>query len=429
MKNLLRVIALIIIACMSIALLSCSSAIGTMLGGGDGVGYLPERPNSSDEIDDEDSEKDEENNKVSLPAGMLTAGAWNDNENYQMWINLFTQADLENDLEEGKFYTYSAEKSWGFNSLNRVKVNVSFAGAPVAGAIVMAFDEEDNVLFQAVSDAQGNAYLFVNEDSGRIYVESGESTASAVFDKENRDISLELDGCADKLNVLEIMFVVDVTGSMGDEIKFLQVELADVIKKITEFDPNTIIKLAFLFYRDKDDKVPFDYDEFMDVSNPIGLELRQAELDKQHASGGGDYEEAVDEALDMAVNAQWSTGATTKLIFHILDAPAHSGEKYETKFNEAVVTAAAKGIRICPILCSGAAEVTEYTMRQAAIYTGGTFVFITDDSGIGDSHHDPSLPNVTVELLNSLIVRLVKGYHTGEFDNPVFWKDDPFLAK
>jgi len=90
--------------------------------------------------------------------------------------------------------------------------------------------------------------------------------------------------------------------------------------------------------------------------------------------------------------------------------------------------AAEKGIRICPIICSGAAEVTEYTMREAAIYTGGTFIFVTDDSGIGGSHHDPELPNVTVELLNSLMVRLVNGYHTGSFEPAVFWKEDPNLA-
>lgn len=67
-------------------------------------------------------------------------------------------------------------------------------------------------------------------------------------------------------------------------------------------------------------------------------------------------------------------------------------------------------------------------MREAAIYTGGTFIFITDDSGIGGSHHDPELPNATVELLNSLMVRLANGYHTGVFTEPVYWKDDPGLS-
>ena len=129
----------------------------------------------------------------------------------------------------------------------------------------------------------------------------------------------------------------------------------------------------------------------------------------------------------MAIGKQWSTGATTKLIFHVLDAPAHSGTSHEMKFNSAILSAAEKGIRISPIICSGAAELTEYTMRQAAIYTGGTFIFVTDDSGIGNEHHDPGLPNATVELLNSMLVRLVKGYHTGQFDAPVYWKDDPAL--
>ena len=429
MKTLLKIIAILLIIGMSVGLLSCSAAFGSMMGDGVRVDYSPMEPEPEEPDDEtgEDEENKEENNVV-LPSGMITAGAWNDNANYEMWISLFSQADKENDLEEGKFFIYSADKGWGFNSLKRVKVNVSFEGSPVAGATVVAYDEDENVTFSAVSDAQGNAYLFVRDDNGSVIVESGEASASATFDRENRELSVELDGCGEKLNVIEIMLVVDVTGSMGDEISFLKAELADVINKIAAYDENTVIKLAFLFYRDIDDKVPFDYDEFMNVSDSIGLALRQAELDKQYASGGGDYEEAVDEALEMAVNAQWSTGATTKLIFHFLDAPAHSGKQYEERFNNAVMTAAQKGIRICPVLCSGAAEVTEYTMRQAAVYTGGTFIFVTDDSGIGNSHYDPNLPNVTVELLNSMLVRLVKGYHTGEFDEPIFWKDDPALA-
>ena len=223
------------------------------------------------------------------------------------------------------------------------------------------------------------------------------------------------------------MFVVDVTGSMGDEISFLKAELANVINQIAANDSDTVIKLALLFYRDKEDKVPFDYYDFVDVTTPEGLAKQQEALNDQHAMGGGDYPEAVDEALEMAVNKQWSTGATTKLIYHVLDAPAHQGEKYAKKLVNATKSAAEKGIRICPIICSGAAESTEYTMREVAIYTGGTFIYVTDDSGIGGSHHDPNLPNATIELLNSMLVRLTKGYHTGEFDPAIYWKEDPNL--
>ena len=220
------------------------------------------------------------------------------------------------------------------------------------------------------------------------------------------------------------MLVVDVTGSMGDEIYFLKAELADVINRISENNSDTVIKLAMLFYRDTYDSVPFDYYDFEEVTTPSGLAKQQAALNSQYATGGGDYPEAVDEALLMAVNQQWSTGASTKIIFHVLDAPAHEGTKYAERFVSATKIAAEKGIRICPIICSGAADSTEYTMREAAIYTGGTFIFVTDDSGIGGSHHDPGLPNVTIELLNSLMVRLVNGYHTGSFSEPIFWKQD-----
>jgi hypothetical protein len=279
-----------------------------------------------------------------------------------------------------------------------------------------------------VSDAEGNAYLFTNYDEGFIGVTSGESSTVVEFTSEEREIAVTLDTYAEKHNVIEVMFVVDVTGSMGDELNFLKVELEDIINKIAANDANTVIRLSLLFYRDKEDRVPFKFCDFVEITDKTGLEKTIDQLSSQRASGGGDYEEAVDEALEMAVGAQWSTGATTKLIFHVLDAPAHSGGKYEERFYNAVVTAAEKGIRICPILCSGAAQVTEYTMRQAAIYTGGTFIFVTDDSGIGGSHHDPELPNVTVELLNTMLVRLIKGYHTGEFEDPIYWKLDPALG-
>ena len=182
-----------------------------------------------------------------------------------------------------------------------------------------------------------------------------------------------------------------------------------------------------LFYRDTDDDVPFDYYDFT-VTTPDGLAAQQAALNNQRASGGGDYPEAVDDALSIAVGKQWSTGATTKIIFHLLDAPAHGNDANKQKLTAATEKAAELGIRICPIICSGSDIEVEYTMREAAIYTGGTFIFVTDDSGIGNSHLDPDLPNATVELLNSLMVRLVKGYHTGEFEEPIYWKQDPNLA-
>lgn len=456
MKNTKRILFALVILAMMASMFSCSmSGFGGLMDGdygSGGGGYLggsslngssspgmdagasddssmapdAEMPDDAPEGDTDDGSTDEViPDQIVLPAGMITAGAWVDNDNYQAWLDLFSQGEETN----GKFYMYTnPTQSWGFNSLKRVKVTVKNGDNAVAGATVAASDDQGNALFTAVTDAQGNAYLFTDADNGTVTVTSGEGSAAAEFTKDSRELNVELGNNANKLNVIEIMLVVDVTGSMGDEIDFLKAELADVINRIAANDANTVIKLAMLFYRDTDDEVPFVYYDFTDVTTANGLATQQAALNNQRASGGGDYPEAVDEALDIAVNKQWSTGATTKIIFQVLDAPAHEGKQYANKLVNATKTAAEKGIRICPIICSGAAESTEYTMREAAIYTGGTFIFVTDDSGIGNSHHDPNLPNVTVELLNSLMVRLVKGYHTGTFDDPIYWKQDPNLG-
>lgn len=360
-----------------------------------------------------------------IPSGLMTAGAWSDNANYKLWKDLFSQGGETDD--DGKFFDCSTD-GWGFDSLNRVSVSVLSDGSPVAGARVVAYSVGGEEIFSAVSDASGMAYIFTSENEGCVRITSGSATSEVAFDAEHRELIAELETSADKINTIELMLVVDVTGSMGDEISFLKAELADVISKISENDKSTIIKLALLFYRDTDDKVPFDYYDFTDVTTEDGMEKMQKALDSQRADGGGDYPEAVDEALKQAVSKQWSTGNTTRIIFHVLDAPPHSGSQNKQTFHDAVLTAADKGIRICPVICSGSDIGTEYTMREAAIYTGGTFIFVTDDSGIGGEHHDPELPNVTVELLNSMLVRLTMGYHTGSFESPVYWRDDPALG-
>ena len=373
------------------------------------------------EIPDESAEDSTEKEPEKKPAGLITAGAWNDNDNYAAWLDLFMQGEETT----GKFYNRNQEDySWGFTSLNRIKVTVKNGENVVAGAKVTAKDEDGKLLFEGVSDANGVAYLFTDKDAGKIEITSGEGTAEAAFTAENRELKVDLETAESKKDIIELMFVVDVTGSMGDELSFLNNEIADVVNRVAAAYAEAQINLALLFYRDHIDKEVFKYYDFVDVTTEEGLKAQQQAIAAQKASGGGDYAEAVEEALAMAVEKQWSDGATTKIIFQILDAPPHSKLSNQTNMRAAVHAAAKKGIRVCPVLCSGADSLTEYVMRQAAIYTGGTFVFVTDDSGIGNAHHDPQLPNVTVEALNSLMVRLINGYHSGEFAEPIDWRQE-----
>jgi len=49
-------------------------------------------------------------------------------------------------------------------------------------------------------------------------------------------------------------------------------------------------------------------------------------------------------------------------------------------------------------------------MKFTAMLTNGTYVFITDDSGIGNPHLDPVVKDYEVEKLNDLLVRLITSY-------------------
>lgn len=386
------------------------SPSGSMIEGKEGI-------TPSEALPDDPGTASEPMEEVKVPdAHQLTAAAWNDNEHYLMWQDLFV-VNGQNKGAVGKFSGFSgAGNDWHMNSQNRVKVSVVCAGAPAAGASVCLMDGE-TVTFSAKTDANGIVYLFGTGTS--VSVTDGESTKTVTVDGQ-KELTVEVENIPGKENIIEIMYVIDVTGSMGDELSYLKSELENVVKRVVAENTGVRIRLSILCYRDDGDEEKFFYVDFLDVTDPEKCTAMLNQLRKVDAHGGGDYEEAVDEALEMAVTKYWSPN-TTKLMFHVLDAPAHSEDVFKTRLSNAVKKAAETGIRICPVVASGADEVVEYTCRSEAILTGGTYVYLTDDSGIGGVHLDPHIPDAVHEYLDDLMVRLINGYHTGTFTEPVAW--------
>jgi hypothetical protein len=204
------------------------------------------------------------------------------------------------------------------------------------------------------------------------------------------------------------MFVIDTTGSMGDELEYLKSEISNVIGTVSQNNPEFTINLALLFYRDLEDEYVTRYFDFT-----TNIAQQRQKLSQQTANGGGDFPEAVDKALSEAVAKNWSGDYATRLIFHVCDAPPHNGQENKTLFFNSVKSAAQKGIRIIPVASSGIDYETEYLLRQEAIMSGGTYIFLTNDSGIGESHLQPTVGEFTVEYLNACIVRVVNEYLTG----------------
>ena len=78
--------------------------------------------------------------------------------------------------------------------------------------------------------------------------------------------------------------------------------------------------------------------------------------------------------------------------------------------------ASALGIRIIPVASSGVDEETEVILRSFALMTGGTYIYLTNDSGIGGYHVEASVSEKNVEPLNDCMVRVVCEYCGIEYE-------------
>ena len=121
-----------------------------------------------------------------------------------------------------------------------------------------------------------------------------------------------------------------------------------------------------------------------------------------------------------AINsAGWNQEARARIAFLVLDAPCHKDSTTIALLHEQVLNAAAWGIRVVPVVCSGLDEAGELLMRSIALTTNGTSFFLTDDSGIGNAHLKPTTDTLKVEHLNDMLVRTIVEFSTmPTCDNP-----------
>lgn len=333
--------------------------------------------------------------------GLLTAGEWNDNRNWGFFTNLLNTGTIE------------LPRQYGVVPNNRTAVTVKdSSGRALSNAAVNLLDEEGKVLWSGVSDHEGNAYLFapdgvkptavevtmgeITHKQELVLKEAGQQTE---INTQNNTVEVVLGAENKTFPKTEIMFVVDTTGSMGDELMFLQTEFTAIAEAAGSGDTRYSIN----FYRDEGD-------EYTTKRYPFSSDIPeiQKKLNSESAEGGGDLPEAVAEILDETIrDGGWSQDSV-KLMFLIFDAPPHDDK--QQVLEQAVRKAAQQGIRIIPVVSSNSDRDTELFGRCLAIATGGTYVFLTDDSGVGDSHLEPIIGSYQTEKLYDVILRVIETY-------------------
>lgn len=343
-----------------------------------------------------------------------------------------TAGDIDDNLNFAAFQDYlnrqQDDRSLPFiNMLDRVTLSiVDDAGKGVSNASLRVLNSpiDSAPLIDTYVGTDGRFYLFpqfdrVTNSQINLHVAapadelgSPNSVLNTILDleqlSEDRRLTITLPGVAASLpHSLDVMFVIDTTGSMFDELHYIITELRDIISAVQARHQQIRMRFGLVLYRDRGDEYVVRDFAFTDSLNEM-----QIQLNEQKARGGGDYPEAMEQALEKAVTAKWSQGNVARLLFLVADAPPHD-ENLKAML-EPIRIARHKGLRIYPLAASGVGDKAEFMMRHAEVLTQGRYLFLTDDSGVGSSHKEPSVPCYVVTRLDKLIARVIDSELAGQ---------------
>jgi len=343
-------------------------------------------------------------------AGLLTAGEHDDLLNPELYARYVKASDLGQAIRDLPVVDT--------RSVLTVEVKDS-GGRPVPFAQVRLTCSDGNSLNVATL-ADGRAVFFPGVDRLSPNVRISASKGGLSLGAERRvqiagaaggqQVTLVSDQASAGVRKLDLMLVVDTTGSMSDELRFLQTELQAVVSSLAARHPQLDIRIGFVFYRDEGDEyvtysVPFD----------ARMERIRSALGQQYATGGGDYPEAMDQALIRAVGQDWRPDAVKSLLL-VADAPPHD-DKVARSWLAARI-AREKRIQITPVAASGVADTAEYAMRAMAALTQSRYLFLTDDSGVGNPHAPPAIDCYLVTRLDALLRRVIDSQISGRRIEP-----------
>ncbi len=168
---------------------------------------------------------------------------------------------------------------------------------------------------------------------------------------------------------IDVVFVLDTTGSMGGLIQTAKEKIWSIATTMASAQQTPDIRVGLVAYRDRGD----DYvTKVVDLS--ADLDSVYATLMDFQAAGGGDGPESVNKALYDAVHGMsWSENEQAyQVIFLVGDAPPHM-DYNEVRYPEIIASATQKGIVVNTIQCGDIAQTVEPWTQIASLSNGEFF--------------------------------------------------------
>lgn len=176
---------------------------------------------------------------------------------------------------------------------------------------------------------------------------------------------------------VDLVFVLDTTGSMGGLIQTAKDKIWSIATTMARAQPAPEIRIGLVAYRDRGDRY---VTQVFDLTQD--LDSMYAHLMDFQADGGGDGPEAVNQALHDAVSRlSWNTQADTyKAVFLVGDAPPHLDYQDDVQYPATVALARQRGIVINTIQCGNQGDTVQ-PWRQIAALGAGDYLKVDQDGG------------------------------------------------
>ena len=195
---------------------------------------------------------------------------------------------------------------------------------------------------------------------------------------------------------VEVVFVLDTTGSMGGLIHAAKEKIWSIASTLAQAQHAPEISMGLVAYRDRGDAY---VTRVVDLNRD--LDSMYTKLMDFAADGGGDGPEAVNEALEAAINRMsWSRDqGTYRVVFLVGDAPPHMDYQDDVKYPQIVAAAAAKGIVVNTIQCGGLSDTVAPWQHIATLGHGRYFTVEQAGSAVAvETPFDARIATLAAEL-------------------------------
>ncbi len=353
----------------------------------------------------------------------LQAGFADDNKQFNYFVNFLAE--------------YGSIEHLPIPVEERIVLKVAdSAGKPVPNADVRV-SADGTLLAAGRTYADGTFLFFPSEHAPSIgsytaAVSALRESRSVLFERRGKrqiDVKLQAARPAYQAVPLDILFILDTTGSMGEEIQRLKTTIEIINLNLGALSSRPQVRFGLVLYRDQGD-------EYTTEIVPLTEDLAgfKRSLADVNADGGGDDPEDLQSALrDAMREIRWNPDGI-RLAFVITDAAPHLDYGQDYTYADAAHDARKAGIKIFSVGTGGLDISGELPLRQISQYTYAKYIFLTyGEQGESEggapgsvSHHTGS--NYQTDKLEAIIIRFAREELANLTDQPLADEGDWFQA-